>query len=318
MKWLTLTIDTSDIGLEIVSAALDAVGISAVEHVESHRQAMDFLNRSALYWDFADESLIGAEVPQVIAYLPDLPESEETIARARAAIEGLPALVPDLALGTLAIRTSLGDDVDWENNWKRYYKPIESGEKLLILPDWEEAPPTARAIVRLDPGVAFGTGGHHTTRMCLELLEQAIRPGDRVLDLGCGSGILGLAALRLGASSVTAVDIDPLAAKATTENAERNGLSDNIRVFSGNLLEDEALRAKLSGQYDLVLANIVAEVILRMAPFARACCKSGAHFITSGIIGERRAELLAALAGAGFTVLETRESGDWVAALLRA
>ena len=318
MKWLTLTIDTSDIGLEIVSAALDAVGISAVEHVESHRQAMDFLNRSALYWDFADESLIGAEVPKVIAYLPDLPESRETIDRAKAAIQGLPALVTDLDLGTLAMRTSLGDDVDWENNWKRYYKPLEIGEKLLILPDWEEAPPSARAVVRLDPGVAFGTGGHHTTRMCLEFLERVIRPGDRVLDLGCGSGILGLSALRLGAESATAVDIDPLAAKAAAENAGRNGLAERLCVFSGNLLEDEALRDKLSGQYDLVLANIVAEVILRMAPFARACCRSGAHFITSGIIGERRDELLAALEKAGFRILETRESGDWVAALLRA
>lgn len=316
MKWLTLTIDTSDIGLEIVSAALDAVGISAVEHVESHAQAMDFLNRSALYWDFADESLIGADVPQVIAYLPDLPESQETIGRARAAIEKLPSLVPELALGTLAMRTSLGDDVDWENNWKRYYKPIEIGERLLILPDWEEAPITQRAIVRLDPGVAFGTGGHHTTRMCLELIEQVICPGDRVLDLGCGSGILGLAAIKLGAASATAVDIDPLAAKAAMENAGRNGLTDQLSVFSGNLLSDEALKGRLSGQYDIVLANIVADVVIRMASFAHACCRKGGCFIASGIIGERREELVRALERAGFTVMALRESGDWIAALL--
>ena len=318
MKWLRLTIDTTDSGLEIVAAALDAAGISSVEFVESRARAMDFLNRSALYWDFADERAIGADTPQVVAYLPDLPESLARLSAAANAVGRLASLSPGVDLGALSFRTSSCEDADWENNWKQYYRPIEIGEKLLILPDWETQPVTDRAVVRLDPGLAFGTGDHSTTRLCLEFLERVVRPGDRVLDIGSGSGILTIGACLLGAYAVTAVDIDPVAAKATLENAVRNGLDGRIRVLTGDILQDVALRANLGGCYDIVLVNIVADVILRIAPLAFALLKENARCIVSGIIDERREELAAALTRAGFAVAETCESGGWIAMLLEA
>lgn len=318
MKWLQLSVETTDPGLELVAAALDGAGISSVELVESHARAMEFLNQSALYWDFADEDKVGADVPRVVAYLPDLPESRATLTRARAAVERLRTLGLGVDLGTLAMCESCGDDADWLDNWKKYYTPIEIGERLLVLPDWEEAPATERAVLRLDPGVAFGTGAHHTTRMCLELLERSVRPGDSMLDLGCGSGILAIAARLLGAGAVTAVDIDPLAVKVAGENAEKNGLGGALTLLAGDVLTDEALRTAAGGPYDLVAANIVADVIIRLAPFAHACCVPGGTFITSGIIEERRDETLDALLAAGFTLLDGRESGGWAALRMRA
>ncbi len=318
MKWLKFSVDTTDDGLELVSAALDAAGVATVELVESHARAMEFLNQSALYWDFADADTVGADQPAVVAYLPDLPESRTTLEAARAAVERLKTLDLGMPLGTLTMRESVGDDEDWLNNWKKFYEPIEIGERLLVLPDWEAAPDTRRAVLRLDPGVAFGTGAHHTTRMCLELLESAVKRGDDMLDLGCGSGILAIAARLLGAERATAVDVDPLAVKVAGENARKNGLWDGVRLLTGDVLSDSALLEAIGGPYDLVTANIVADVIIRLAPCARALVREGGVFIASGIIEERRAETLEALTAAGFALLEQRLGGGWVAFLMEA
>ncbi|MDO4572495.1 MAG: 50S ribosomal protein L11 methyltransferase, partial [Clostridia bacterium] len=317
MKWISFSVETSDIGLEIVAAALDAAGIPSVELVESRAAAMAALNSSALYWDFADPERIGADVPRVLAYLPDLPESRPVLEAARAAVEGLPALVPELDLGTLEITLGEGDDADWENAWKRFYAPMEIGRRLLVLPEWEPVPETERVVLRLDPGVAFGTGAHHTTRMCLAYLDECVREGMSVLDLGCGSGILAIAARLLGAAEATAVDIDPLAVKIACENAQKNGLTRGFRALTGELPDDAALRAALGGPCDLIVANIVAGVVIRLAPLARTLAKPGAPFIASGVIEEREAEVCAALEAAGFFVEERRRSGGWVALLAR-
>ncbi|MPM92889.1 Ribosomal protein L11 methyltransferase [bioreactor metagenome] len=212
------------------------------------------------------------------------------------------------------------DDADWENNWKAYYKPLRIGRRLYVLPCWLTEPaPDGRVTLRLDPGVAFGTGEHHTTRMCLELLEQVVKPGDEMLDLGCGSGILSVASVLLGASHAVAVDIDPVAEHVALENAAMNGVAPaQYDVLIGDLLSDEALQNCIRRGYDVVVANIVAGVIIAIAPFAKTCCKKGAPFIVSGIIDEREDEVKAALLKEDFSIEQILRSEGWVAMLLRA
>ena len=230
----------------------------------------------------------------------------------RIALEGLKKERKDL--GTLLMTLENVEDADWENNWKQYYKPMEIGERLLVIPQWEEADPGDRAPLYLDPGLTFGTGAHATTRLCLTALEGLVRGGERVLDLGCGSGILSVAALRLGAGSALAVDIDDKCRDAARENAGLNGIGpERLDILVGNLLTDEAVAAKIGGGYDVVLANIVADVIIALAPRVRGLLNPGGTFLCSGVIEGRTAEVEAALAASGLEVLERREDGGWYA-----
>lgn len=197
---------------------------------------------------------------------------------------------------------------DWENNWKQYFKPLPIGQKLLIRPLWEaDYEANGRKVLHLEPGLAFGTGGHHTTRLCLETLEDYVTPATELLDIGCGSGILSLCALLLGAKSATGVDIDALAVKTAIENGRENGFSaPRFTILQGDLTE------QVHGQFDIVVANIVADVIIRFSREVRQFMKPGAVFITSGIIDTREEDVLSAFAAYGFTVKERREDGGWV------
>ena len=320
MKWYEITVETTDAGIEPVCGALTGAGLSGFSIEESRERAAAFLNESALYWDFADMDRIGADTPCVKAYLAQLPENEATLAAAKAAIARLRSLELGFDVGTLALTVALRDEEDWANNWKQYYKPLPIGDRLLVQPSWEEAPEkTARTILRLDPGMAFGTGAHHTTRMCLEYLEQTVRPGAEVLDLGCGSGILSIAALLLGAEDAVAVDIDPVAERIARENAAMNGIYEaHYHIKTGDVLTDAGLQRLIEGKYDLVVANIVADVILRLAPLAKGYCKPGAPFIVSGIIDERLDEVRSALRNAGFSIEDEKNAEGWNALLSRA
>ena len=195
---------------------------------------------------------------------------------------------------------------DWINNWKKYFHPIPVGNKLLIRPTWEEAPDTGRIVLHLEPGLAFGTGTHETTRLCLELLEQYVSPGCDVLDVGCGSGILSVAALLLGAQKAVGVDIDELAVKTAVENAQINEVSGRFTAICGNLTE------QVSGQYQVVVANIVADVIISLTQDIPAYLSPDAVYLMSGIIDSRESDVLAALAPQ-FEVIGRREEKGWVA-----
>ena len=230
----------------------------------------------------------------------------------RVALEGLKQERRDL--GTLLMTLEDVEDADWENNWKQYYKPMEIGERLLVIPQWEEADPGDRVPLYLDPGLTFGTGAHATTRLCLTALETLVRGGERVLDLGCGSGILSVAALRLGAGSALAVDIDDKCRTAARENAGLNGIGpDRLDILVGNLLTDGAAAEKIGGGYDLVLANIVADVIIALAPRVRGLLSPGGTFLCSGIIEGRADEVAAALNAAGLEIRTRREDNGWYA-----
>ncbi|HAX39488.1 MAG TPA: 50S ribosomal protein L11 methyltransferase [Clostridiales bacterium] len=320
MKWLEICVYTTDAGMDAVIFAFSNAGLDQVSIEESHERAMAFLNERVVYWDYADAEKVGVDEPCVKAYVADVPESVAVLEDVKRGIAQLRATDLGYDAGTLQIVVNRMDDADWENNWKAYYKPIEIGKRFYVLPCWiEETAPDNRVTLKLDPGVAFGTGEHHTTRMCLELLETVVKPGDDMLDLGCGSGILSVASVLLGAKHAVAVDIDPVAEHVALENAAMNGVSPaqyDVRI--GDLLSDEALQNRIRKGYDVVAANIVAGVIIAIAPFAKTCCKPGAPFIVSGIIDEREDEVKQALVRAGFTVEDILRSEGWVAMLLRA
>ena len=203
-------------------------------------------------------------------------------------------------------------DEDWENNWKQFYKPMEIGNRLLVVPEWEEAHGGERVKLVLNPGLTFGTGSHATTRLCLQALDTHIHGGESVLDLGCGSGILSIAALRLGAARAFACDIDEKCVDVAYENAALNGIGkDRYTVRWGDVLSDEALRQEMGGGYDVVVANIVADVIMGLSGSVRSFLKAGGLFLCSGIIDDRAEEVLAKLKGDGWDVFEQRSSEGW-------
>ena len=210
------------------------------------------------------------------------------------------------------VTVSTVEDSDWENNWREFYKPIEVGERLVVVPEWEEIPKGGRLPLRLDPGLIFGTGSHATTRMCLQALEDYAAPGKRVLDLGCGSGILGIGALVLGCDSCLGCDIDPKAPDVAMDNASLNDIGpERIRIVAGDVISDASLRRSFGSGYDMVLANIVSDVIIPLSAYVPGFLKPGGVFITSGIIEGRQDEVKAAVERAGFRILRHLSEEDW-------
>ena len=313
MRWLEVHIDTNHAGLDTVQAMLSGLDVDGVM-IEDEEEFQDFLENNHDYWDYVDEDLERhmAGRSRITFYLEAQEAGFAKLGEVRVALEGLKRERRDL--GTLLMTLEDVEDADWENNWKQYYKPMEIGERLLVIPQWEEADPGDRVPLYLDPGLTFGTGAHATTRLCLTALETLVRGGERVLDLGCGSGILSVAALRLGAGSALAVDIDDKCRTAARENAGLNGIGpDRLDILVGNLLTDRAAAEKIGGGYDLVLANIVADVIIALAPRVRGLLSPGGTFLCSGIIEGRADEAAAALNAAGLEIRTRREDNGWYA-----
>ncbi|WP_368233665.1 50S ribosomal protein L11 methyltransferase [Anaerotruncus rubiinfantis] len=200
------------------------------------------------------------------------------------------------------------DEEDWATAWKKYYYPTKVGGRLVVCPSWETyAPKPGEVVLTMDPGMAFGTGTHDTTRLCMQLLEKYVSPGAHLLDVGTGSGILAVAALLLGAESAVGIDIDEVAVRVAKENAEANGVADRVEFLAGDLT------AKVDGKFAVVTANIVADVIIRLIPDLERFLRPDSVFIASGIIDTRAGDVTGALAAAGYEVAERRESGGWVA-----
>ena len=317
MKWIEFAVYTTDTGLEQVAAALTAIGLEQLAIEESSESVAAFLEHAAPNWDFADAvALASKNGPCIKAYIAELPENDALLAAAREAVAALREMDRQTDYGPLTIQETRIDEEDWANNWKQYYKPLPIGERLLICPSWERDTLTPelrqeRNVLLMDPGMAFGTGAHHTTRMCLELLDKRAKEGDTVLDVGCGSGILAIAALLLGAENARCVDIDPVAERVVHENLRANGIeASRCGVYTGNFLADERLRKSVGGGYDIVVANIVANVIISLAPLVPPLLKKGGLFMTSGIIDERAEEVAAALNKAGFALVERLRAAE--------
>ena len=313
MNWLELHIDTTHAGLDPVTAMLSALDIDGVI-IDDETDFQDFLENNHQYWDYVDEDLEKAMAgkSRITFYLLANDTGYGKLGEVRVALQKLKESRDDC--GTLLLSLENIQDADWENSWKQYYKPMEIGDRLLVIPQWETADPKGRVPLILDPGLTFGTGSHATTRLCLTALEKAVRGGERVLDLGCGSGILSIAALRLGAAEATAVDIDDKCLTVAYDNAALNGIGkDTYTVKVGNVLTEEAMRAELGGGYQIVLANIVADVIIGLAPMVRSMMAEGGLFLCSGIIDTRAEEVADKLRAAGLEIVESRTSEGWYA-----
>lgn len=307
--WLEVTLDTKGDELDLLSAQLIANGVPGLA-VEDEEEFQTFLEENRQYWDYVDDQLLAQMrgVCRIKFYVTDDEDGRRQLARYLTGVDRPYATVPL-------------KEHDWAHSWQKYYRPFPVGQRLYVVPQWEKDTPVPddRVPLYLNPGLTFGTGSHASTQLCLEGVEAATQAGDLVLDLGCGSGILSIAALRLGAARAVAVDIDPKAVGVAYENAALNDIGrDRYLVRAGDALSDAGLRRELSeNRYPLVLANIVADVIIPLAPLARELMTEDGLFLCSGIIDGRGAEVATALEEAGLTVVEKREKNGWIALAAR-
>lgn len=312
MDYLEVTIQTASAGIELVANALTAGGFDSLV-VEDQAEYENFLEDNRAYWDYIDEEfqqeLQG--LSRIKLYLEMDGNEEKQLKKLEKVLDALKKRTRK-NLGTLEVTSQLLPETNWEESWKDNYPPQSVGEKLIVVPCWN---PEAgdRIPVILDPGLTFGTGAHPSTQMCMEFMEELVTDGMDVIDLGSGSGILSIAALRLGAKTAVGVDIDPKAEDIARENAAYNDFhTDRFDAVTGNVTEDHDLMARLSGKhYDLVFVNIVADVIIGLAPVLKHFMDAGTRVICSGILDVREADVHEALAANGLTILATKAKEDW-------
>ena len=315
MEWLEITIDSASRGIGLLETALTLNGFDSFI-IDDEAEFHTFLETNRDYWDIVDEDLEKSldGVSRIRLYLADGPDAPEEIARLRELLAGLSAAYPDAGLGSLALSLANVRDEDWENNWKQYYQPIPIGQRLLVVPKWMQPDPGEKRIpVFLDPGMIFGTGAHASTQMCMLRLEELIRGGEEVLDLGSGSGILSITALRLGAAHATGVDVDPKAEDIARENAAINGLgADRFTAVTGNVITgQDALESLFSKTYDVVCMNIFADVIIPMAAVLPRFMTGKTRVICSGVLENRYEEVRAAIEKAGLRITSLQTLNDW-------
>ena len=316
MDWIQVTIYTTSLGIEPLCGILYQLGINGIE-IEDEADFKDFLENNKQYWDYVDEDLIKEKhkEPQVKVYVSDNAGGHEMLTAIKGALKSFKDRDENNEFGRLEMDLGNISEEDWANNWKKYFHPTKVGNKILIKPEWEDAQnPDGRIVFKVNPGMSFGTGSHETTQLCIEALENVITPETDMLDLGCGSGILSIISLLLGAKSAFAVDIDPNAVDIAYQNAKINNIDmSKFTAEAGNILTDEKLRREISEKkYPVVVANIVADVIIGLLPFAVSVLENGGIFITSGIISDRQADVENALQEAGFKNFSVNKRGDWV------
>lgn len=315
MKWNRFTIETTTEAEDLVAATLAEAGVQGVEIQD--KQPLTQEECQQMFVDLAPEGPKDDGVAYVSFYLDDEEESREIFARAQEALRDLKKYAD---IGSGAIASSQTEDKDWINNWKEYFHQFYV-DNILIVPSWEEPEEIkpGTMLLHMDPGTAFGTGMHETTQLCIRQIKKHIRPGMRMLDVGTGSGILGMIGCKLGAEYVLGTDLDPCAASAVEENLQVNDLADaGFEMLIGNILTEENVQKKAEEKlFDLVTANILADVLIPLAPVAARCMKKGGICIMSGILDQKEAEVRRALEQAGLEIVEAAAQGEWVSLTAR-
>ncbi len=309
MKWDKYTIDTTTEAEDFISMMLSENGIEGIEIEDNVPLTKE--ETGEMFIDFPPELPPDEGKSKVSFYLEAGEDHTETLKAVRIGLEQLRSMVE---IGSGDITSSQTEDIDWINNWKQFFSSFYIDD-ILIKPTWEplKEEDKNKFLIEIDPGISFGTGKHETTQLCIRQIRKYLKEGERVLDVGCGSGILSIAALKLGAGSVVGTDVDGDCIKSTHENMTVNHLAEDLGEFYvGNLIDDKAFQNKIGTGYDLVVANILADIIIPMAPALYQCAKEQGILITSGIIDFKENEVKEALKQAGFEILEVNHQGEWV------
>ena len=320
MDWAEIEIYTTTQGIDAVCGSLLNLGITGFV-IKDAEDFNEFLNNKTGNWDYIDEDLMGLKNCEttITVYLAENEQGAQTFQDIKEELKALKQRDSQNEFGRLECVATKVNEEDWANNWKKYFKPLSIGNKLLIKPSWETVEDTQnRKILEIDPASSFGTGQHNTTQLCLELLEKYLTDDNKLLDLGCGSGILSIGGILLGAKSAVAVDIEEHAVKTAIENAEKNNIDEKIyTAYYGNIIEDNSLVEKIGEGYDIICANIVADVLIAMKNIFGKFLKQNGVLIMSGIISFRKDEVINEVSSQGYEILEVHEKDDWVAIAMR-
>ena len=315
MKWNKFRLTTTTEAEDIVSSMLMDLGIQGVE-IED-KVPLTQSDKEQMFVDILPETEADDGVAYLSFYLEEDEDKEKVLADVRAELQDMASY---LNVGACTIEESQTEDVDWVNNWKQYFHQFYVDD-ILIIPSWEEVKPedSDKMVIHIDPGTAFGTGMHGTTQLCIRQIRKYTTPETTILDVGCGSGILGMLALKFGAKYSVGTDLDPCAIEATYENMEVNGINkDMYEVMIGNIIDDKDVQDKVGyGKYDIVVANILADVLVALTPVIVDQLKDGGIYITSGIIDDKEETVVEAVKAAGLEVLEVTYQGEWVSVTAR-
>jgi ribosomal protein L11 methyltransferase len=315
MKWNKFRLKTTTESEDIVSSMLMDLGIQGIE-IED-KIPLTQSDKEQMFVDILPEIEADDGVAYISFYLEEDEDKEEVLANVKKELEEMRAYTN---VGACTIEESQTEDVDWVNNWKQYFHQFYVDD-VLIIPSWEEVKPEdeEKMIIHIDPGTAFGTGMHETTQLCIRQIRKYVTPDTTILDVGCGSGILGMLALKFGAKYSVGTDLDPCAIDATYENMEVNGITkDQYEVMIGNIIDDKAVQDKVGYEkYDIVVANILADVLVPLTPVILHQLKTGGIYITSGIIDAKEETVVEAVKAAGLEVLEVTYQGEWVSVTAR-
>lgn len=312
MKWNKLTIDTTTAAVDMISYALEELGIEGVEIIDHVPLSEE--DRKTMYVDLLPDEIAPDDGTAKISFYVDEKENlEQLVFQVKEELSNIARFLP---IGSGEITFDTTEEEDWINNWKQFFKPFRLDDNIVIKPTWEvlKEQKADDLVIQIDPGTAFGTGSHETTKLCISQLKKYIKPHQTLLDVGCGSGILSIIGLKLGIEHTVGTDIDPNAIRATLENCEINGVTaEEYQALQGNLLEDEDFRHSLGSHcYDIVVANILADVIIPLSSLAGEFLKEDGIFITSGIINTKEDEVKEAMEENGFEIMEITRMGDWV------
>lgn len=310
MKWIRFTLDTHTDAVDLLSYKLDEIGVEGIE-IED-KLPLSEADKEKMFVDILPDPVDNDGSAKVHFYMePEHCDPEKVMIQVQSIFQELRDFC-EIGKGTVTLSET--EDKDWINNWKTFFKPFRAAENIVIKPTWEdyEKEKDSDLLIEIDPGIAFGTGSHETTKLCIQALSKYVKEGDSVLDVGCGSGILSIAALKLGARHATAIDIDETAVKVAAENMEVNQLvPSQYKLFDGDLISNTYLKVKAGTGHDVVVANILADVIIPLTGIVRPHLKKGGLYITSGIIDTKEEEVRQALLEHGFEILSVEHMKEW-------